>query len=66
MAGLSSEPLFDSVLDNSEELLHVGKRRLGIVVVIHEPMFVMIAPRQDFVDCETRLLHDRASVVELA
>jgi hypothetical protein len=64
MAGLSSEPLFDSVFDNSEELLHVGKCRLGIVVVILEPVFVMIALRQDFVDCETRLLHGRPSVLD--
>jgi hypothetical protein len=32
---LGGEPLFDSFLENSKEPLHVGKRRLGIVVVIH-------------------------------
>ena len=62
MTGLSGEPVFDSVFDNNEELLHVSKRRLGIVVVIYEPMFVMIAFRQDLVDCETRLLHHDPSV----
>jgi hypothetical protein len=34
LMGLSGEPFLDSFLNDSKEPLHVGKRRLAIVVVI--------------------------------
>src|SRR5437016_14044784 len=62
---LCREPLLDSFLDESKELLNVGKSRLGIVVVIHQPVFELVALGQDLVDHKTRLLHRRASVLEV-
>lgn len=64
--GLGREPLFDSFLNYGKEPLHLGKRCLGIVVVIHQAVLVMVALGKDFVNRKTRLLHHCASVLEVS
>src|SRR5207302_4270268 len=61
---LSVETLLDSLFKQSEEPLHVGKRRLRIVVVVHQAMFVLVALSQILVNDETRLLHRGTPVLE--
>src|SRR5215471_5106674 len=61
---LRREPLLNSILKKRKELLHVGERRPGIIIVILQPMLVVVTFGQDFVNYKTSLLHRRASVRE--
>src|SRR5215471_11805016 len=61
---LRREPLLNSILKKRKELLHVGERRLGIIIVILQPMLVVVTFGQDFVNYKTSLLQRRASVRE--
>src|SRR6476646_2765230 len=52
----SPKPLLDPLLKKYKEFLHVGERRLGVVIVILQPMFVVVTLGQDFVNYKARLL----------
>jgi len=62
---LGIEALLDPLFKKSKEPLHVSERRFGIVIVIHQSVFVMVALCQILVNHKTRLLHRCTPVLEL-
>ena len=62
---LGIEALLDPLFKKSKEPLHVSERRFGIVIVIHQSVFVMVALCQILVNHKTRLLHCCTPVLEL-
>ena len=66
MTMLGGQLFSDPILNDSKESLHVREGGLRIVVVVHQPVMIMVAFRQNFINCETRLLHNGASMFELA
>jgi hypothetical protein len=62
---LGIETLLDPLFKKSKEPLHVSERRFGIVIVIHQSVFVMVALCQILVNHKTRLLHCCTPVLEL-
>lgn len=62
---LSSEPTPYSILNDGKESLHVCEGRFRIVVVVHQPVMVVVTLRENFINCEASLLHNRASMREV-
>jgi hypothetical protein len=63
---LLCEPLGDAGFQEPEHSLNVGEGGPCVVVVIHEAVTVLFPVRGDFFNHESRLLHRRAAMFEVA